>query len=72
MEINIKVNIAPFEVPSAVKIIGTRADGIHGSQSQTINLDQIDEYTLEKLCDDFRTNVFKNAGKARPPQCVQG
>lgn len=71
MEINIKVNIAPFSVPDCVQIVGSRGDGINATP-KTISLENIDEYTLEKLCDDFRDGVFKKAGKQRPPKFAKG
>lgn len=71
MEINIKVNVAPFSVPDCVQIVGSRADGINATP-KTISLENIDEYALEKLCSDFTDGVFKIAGKQRPPQPARG
>ncbi len=32
-------------------------------------LSDLDSLTLDKLCNDFRDEVFRKAGKEQPPTC---
>lgn len=41
-----------------------------GAQELSVPISLIDEYTLERLCDEYRDEVFKKAGKHRPPQAA--
>jgi hypothetical protein len=61
MKADVTVELKPFNIPTFVLLANTEfAEGFP--------LSMIDPYTLEALCDQFRTEVFKKAGKQRPPQ----
>lgn len=69
MKVSIQVELEPFEVPDFVVAVsepGVRQDGMQPKQKYPLR--NLDSYTLEKLCDDFRSEVFLRAGKSRPPQ----
>lgn len=69
MRVQLDVEINPFSVPNFVTIVEKpkpRQDGFKPSEG--IPLSELDEITLEKMCDEFRASVFKKAGKSRPPQ----
>lgn len=64
---DIKVKINSFAVPDKVNLQGklrSRQDGFH--ESLSLNLSELDEDTLSKLCDQFRKNVFEKANKKDP------
>ena len=67
MKTSIEVNIKPFNVPSFVipeVPAGKKEDGFEPTEG--IPLSALDPVTLEKLCDEFRDNVFRRAGKQQP------
>gem|GEM_PF-2216326 len=71
MKVKIEMDINPFSIPSFVTVSGQsnpRQDGF--KPAEDIPLFMLDEYTLDKLCDDFRDSVFKKAGKSQPPRCA--
>lgn len=71
VKITLDVELKPFQVPNFV-IVKTlprpRQEGIQ--EAPKYRLSDLDAITLEKLCDEFRTEVFKKAGKNRPPQAA--
>ena len=69
MDINIKVKLMPFRVPNYViaeQELGSRNDGFR--EAPKYHLSQLDSETLDRLCDEFRSEVFKKSGKRMPPQ----
>jgi hypothetical protein len=64
----IKIKLAPFEVPQFVNELLTRPvqrqDGI--SLKSRYLLADIEAETLSELCDQFRHDVFMKAGKVDP------
>ena len=42
------------------------------SEARKFHLSEVDAETLSKMCDDFRSEIFKKAGKRPPPTEVQG
>jgi len=64
-ELNVKVEIKPFTVPIFVMV--DEAPGFI-LEDTGIPLSALDSSTLYKLCNDFRDEVFKKAGKEQPPQ----
>ncbi len=66
MKVQINIIINPFSVPDYVTT--NKEHFIPKTSCGGIPLSYLDEITLEKMCDEFRTNIFKKAGKNRPPQ----
>lgn len=64
-ELSVKVEIKPFQVPNFV-MVDDAPDFI--SEDIGIPLSALDSLTLDKLCRDFREEIFKRAGKEQPPQ----
>lgn len=71
MKVTIELNLKPFQTPNFVLIESEpkpRQDGFQVSNS--IPLSEIDPGALEGLCEEFTREVFKKAGKQRPPQSI--
>ncbi len=69
MKITIEIKLKPFYVPNFVRIDEYRSLRQEGLvESGTFRLSEIDECTLSKMCNDFRNEVFKKAGKNPPPE----
>lgn len=68
----IKLGLNPFQTPNYVSVKRPprpRQDG--WQESPTIPLRELDEQALSELCDAFRAEVFKKAGKQDPRQQEQ-
>ena len=71
MKVNIEVDLIPFKTPNYILVRqkpGKKEDGF--KEATNLPLRELDSLTLAKLCDDFRAEVFKKAGKQQPPTCV--
>ena len=71
MKTRIEIELRPFTVPNFVIQVtppGDRGQGIQ--EAPKYALSDLDPYTLERLCDEFRTEVFNKAGKQQPPQAA--
>ncbi len=69
MKTTIEIKLKPFKVPDFVLVDECRKRRQEGFvESRTFNLSEIDECTLSKMCNDFRNEVFKKAGKNPPPE----
>lgn len=67
----IKVKLRPWLVPSFVSIkqpARPRQEGLQ--ESPSLPLSEIPAETLADMCDDFRAEVFRKAGKRDPHTCV--
>ena len=67
MEISQKIKLQPFRVPNFVLVKqepGKREDGF--KEGPKYALSELDEFALSMLCDKFREDVFKKAGKTDP------
>jgi hypothetical protein len=70
--ITTKIALVPFTVPNYVRIqrppghVTTREDGFPVGNEGTFILAELDEHTLSELCDQFRKDCFKKAGKTEP------
>ena len=62
MNTMIEVDVCGFDVPNSLVI----KDGC-GVEGESVDITKIDPLTLDRLCDDFRFNVFAKAGKNFPP-----
>ena len=66
MKTNIEIELEPFSTPNYVR---TKKAGHKESLDDTcIHIRDLDSETLDKLCNDFRSKVFKKAGKVPPPE----
>jgi len=68
MKATLEVELQPFQTPNFVRAKvkpGKREDGIQ--ETPCYPLSDLDPYTLAKLCDQFRAEIFKKAGKQQPP-----
>lgn len=64
-----KLKLQPFTTPNfviATRPPGTRREGIQEAPKWALS--DVDADTLAKLCDEFRAEVFKKAGKDDPAQ----
>lgn len=69
MSVKLSIELCPFEVPARVLVKqepGSRQEGF--KEAPSYKLAELDVDTLEKLCDEFRENVFKFANKPIPPR----
>lgn len=63
----IVVELRPFGVPNFVTQVvlpGKRQEGI--KEPRTHALSELDANTLSDMCDDFRLEIFRKAGKEDP------
>lgn len=68
MKATIEIELKPFMVPNFVSVVeppGKREEGF--KEGMSYPLSAIGEYTLDRMCDNFRSEVFKKAGKNPPP-----
>lgn len=69
MKVNINVELKPFTVPHFVLTVSApkpRQEGF--TESQKYALSDLDASILDKLCNQFRDDVFDKAGKRQPPR----
>lgn len=66
MKIQLNLEIEPFSVPSHV----LSEEDTHGEHLE-IPLSDLTPEALDKLCREFESAVFKQAGKLRLPQDAQ-
>lgn len=62
MKANIEIEFEPFTVPNFV-ICSERNH--HGEEQSKFPLSALDSQSLDRLCEIFRDEVFKKAGKRR-------
>ena len=65
-----KIKLKPFRVPNFVLSepkITSREEGLQ--EPPKFALSEIDEATLDLLCEQFREDVFEKAGKIDPNKC---
>ena len=65
--ITIKKELKPFQTPNYVfekELPRPREEGFQ--QSSSYKISELDPEVLSKLCDQFRKDIFKKAGKADP------
>lgn len=59
---DIAIELNPFTVPNFVTLVHKA-----GFDKGSIALSELPAETLDKLCNEFRKNVFKRAGVEVPP-----
>ena len=70
MKATLIVELQPFQTPNFVRAvgkIGLKQDGMQETHSYPLS--DLDPETLDRLCSDFRADVFRKAGKEQPPTC---
>jgi len=70
MKVTMQVELKPFVTPNFVLAVvkpGRREDGL--KEVPSYPLSDLDTETLDKLCRDFRDEVFRKAGKPKPRTC---
>lgn len=71
MKVTLEVDLQPFTTPNFVRAVspcGRKEDGVQ--ELPCYPLSSLDSLTLDKLCRQFREEVFKKAGKQQPPECA--
>ena len=67
MEVKITLDLLPFRTPKYVLVKqspGKKEDGF--KEGPKFHLSELDSLVLNRLCNDFRNEVFKKAGKEQP------
>ncbi len=59
--LDIPVELEPFRVPNYVMVAKTTKE-----EDRKFHLKELPAEALERLCDQFRKEVFKKSGKVRP------
>lgn len=62
MKAQVSIEVKPFTTPNFVLVVTEQGEAMQTS----VKLCQIDESTLSMLCDGFRAEIFKKAGKKDP------
>lgn len=68
-----QVEVLAWQTPNFVRLkppVGQRQDGI--KEAPAIPLNEIGADVLSRLCDDFRAEVFRKAGKVDPRGADEG
>lgn len=67
MKINLQFEIKPFTTPNYVRRLRNGSPGtLPTEDADGIPLSELDAQTLDRLCNQFRDDVFRKAGKTRP------
>lgn len=66
MKANVEVAIQPFSIPHFVRRDKKAAAAGDPDAEAAFELSAVDAMTLSALCDQFRADVFKKAGKTDP------
>jgi hypothetical protein len=64
MKTSIDVTLEPFNTPNFVTVQIPGDD----MEASTLPLSAFDSLTLDRLCREFRDEVFQKAGKEQPPE----
>jgi hypothetical protein len=66
---SIEVELQPFTTPNFVLTVQPPRLKQEGFvETPKLSLSDLDSLTLSRMCDEFRREVFKKAGKEEPPQ----
>lgn len=69
MKAILEVDLQPFQVPNFVRPVakpGKREEGF--PETLAYPLSDLDSMTLWCLCENFKSEVFRKAGKEQPPR----
>lgn len=71
MKVTLEIELQPFQTPNFVRAAvgkpGLKQDG--WQELPCYPLSDLDSLTLDKLCREFRDEIFRKAGKEQPPTC---
>lgn len=70
MKATIILEIEDFKTPNFVRCKPKSVKGIVEDDKRTIHLSDLDPTTLDRLCDNFRREIFKKASKPQPDQAA--
>lgn len=62
MKARVELDVRPFSIPNYVILKAEQGD----ATSASVKLSAMDEATLSSMCDQFRAEIFKAAGKTDP------
>ncbi|MEO0437902.1 MAG: hypothetical protein AAF098_13435 [Pseudomonadota bacterium] len=65
LKVKVEYEVEDFFVPVAINVTGPDLEG-------QLDLSEIDPLTLALLCERFRNEVFRIAGKEKPPVAAIG
>lgn len=69
MKVTLEVELQPFQTPNYVLTKPKPLERQEGMQeAPKYHLSELDSATLDRLCRGFRSEVFRKAGKAMPPE----
>ena len=71
MKTSIEIKLKPFKTPNYALVdedAKPREEGF--SEGRKFHLSELDACTLSRMCNDFRKEVFKKAGKQEPPIAI--
>lgn len=67
MRATIEIRLCPFTIPHTVHLEDPPVPrGVPALGLTQLPITELDEFTISRLCDDFRRRVFAAAGKADP------
>lgn len=69
MKATLHVELQPFQVPNFVMAVGkpgARQEGMRELPSYPLS--DLDSETLDRMCNEFRNEIFRRAGKNQPPR----
>lgn len=73
MKVTLQVELQPFQTPNFVLAVPKPRKREEGMKEATsYPLSDLDALTLHKLCEQFRDEVFRKAGKEQPPRDAAG
>lgn len=71
MKVTLEVELQDFQTPNFVRAVakaGKREDGMQEPVSYPLS--DLDSLTLDRLCNNFRNEIFQKAGKGQPPRAA--
>lgn len=63
MKASLEVELKPFQTPNFV-LLEVKV----GGEPASVPLSALDSRTLDRLCRNFRDEMFRKAGKEQPPE----
>lgn len=72
MKVKLNLDVQPFTTPNFVRLAVDSGDAT--KEGYPVSIKELDAETLERLCEQFREDVFTKAGKRDPandrPTCA--
>ena len=68
MKVNVELELLPFNVPNYVLVKEEPRPKQEGfAEGKKFHISELGSETLLKLCNQFKNDVFRKAGKEHPP-----